>query len=155
MSKNSGKYVRVKTPSGGYFNILREDYNRVLEEQGGVCAICKEPEPQSRRLAVDHCHNTNIIRGILCMRCNTNLGWTERYYDIIDDYLNRDAGIYSVARMSMEDWYRRGKNTCKHVECDNFTVSHGWCQKHWYRVKNYGSPDKLVKPGNKFKTLGN
>lgn len=47
--------------------------------QCGVCAICKEPQSvllkgELKRLAVDHCHKTKKIRGLLCDNCNKGLG---------------------------------------------------------------------------------
>ena len=62
------------------YGITLEDYNRMAERQGGVCAICKKPESAkgphgtARELAVDHCHDTGKIRGLLCSRCNTSIG---------------------------------------------------------------------------------
>ena len=63
------------------YNITLEEYNAVLTEQGGVCAICSKPEeiknPSARErssLAVDHCHETGKIRGLLCFKCNTGIG---------------------------------------------------------------------------------
>lgn len=51
------------------------DYERMLEEQEGVCAICRNPEPAGKwRLAVDHCHMTGVVRGLLCQMCNQGLG---------------------------------------------------------------------------------
>lgn len=50
----------------------------MLEQQGGVCAICKEPNQDFRRMHVDHCHKTLRVRGLLCIRCNTTLGMIER-----------------------------------------------------------------------------
>lgn len=55
------------------FGITPEDYAAKLQAQGGVCAICAKP-PVDRRLAVDHCHTTGTIRGLLCVLCNTALG---------------------------------------------------------------------------------
>lgn len=40
-----------------------------------VCDICGDREPSRRRLAVDHCHKTGILRGQLCRRCNIGLGY--------------------------------------------------------------------------------
>lgn len=57
------------------YDMSQEDYNIILREQNSCCAICGRHETQfNRRLAVDHCHNTNIIRGLLCTSCNTGLG---------------------------------------------------------------------------------
>lgn len=62
------------------FGITQEDYNHLYTKQGGVCAICGEPETffgnggKIKRLAVDHCHSTGIVRGLLCTKCNTALG---------------------------------------------------------------------------------
>ncbi len=55
------------------FGITLEDYERILEEQGGLCVICKGKD-NSKRLAVDHCHTTGKVRGLLCSRCNQGLG---------------------------------------------------------------------------------
>ena len=49
-----------------------DEYEWMLAEQGGVCAICGSP-PKSRRLHVDHDHRTGAVRGLLCFRCNRAL----------------------------------------------------------------------------------
>jgi hypothetical protein len=53
-----------------------KDYERMLEEQNGVCAICSSPPPNNRktRLAIDHCHKTGKVRGLLCDKCNRSIG---------------------------------------------------------------------------------
>lgn len=63
------------------FNLTQSEYDLILENQNGVCAICKEEEKvidgQSKKLkplSVDHCHNTGKIRGLLCTACNTGIG---------------------------------------------------------------------------------
>ena len=56
------------------FGILFEEYKEWLAIQNHVCAICKQPCKSGRRLAVDHCHNTNKVRGLLCMSCNNGIG---------------------------------------------------------------------------------
>jgi len=55
------------------YGISIAQYNAMLEEQGGVCAICGE-QPEEERLCVDHSHATGKIRGLLCRRCNSGLG---------------------------------------------------------------------------------
>jgi hypothetical protein len=62
------------------YNISIEDYENLLIDQLGVCAICHKREAtinttgNAIRLAVDHCHKTGKIRGLLCSNCNTALG---------------------------------------------------------------------------------
>lgn len=52
-----------------------EDYNEVLAFQHGKCAICKQHPKPGKNLAVDHCHSTGTIRGLLCFRCNFGLSY--------------------------------------------------------------------------------
>lgn len=58
------------------YGITVEDYDRMFAEQGGVCALCRRPEPDRRRkyLSVDHCHRNGNVRALLCSRCNKGLG---------------------------------------------------------------------------------
>lgn len=55
------------------YGITVEEYENLLKEQNGVCAICANP-PGKRRLAVDHDHETGLVRGLLCSPCNTGIG---------------------------------------------------------------------------------
>jgi hypothetical protein len=53
------------------------DFAALLQEQAGRCAICLSTETgrmAAGRLSIDHCHETNVIRGLLCHRCNSMLG---------------------------------------------------------------------------------
>lgn len=62
------------------YGITVEDYNRLLESQGGACAICQATETRTmagktRRLSVDHDHETGAVRGLLCGGCNSGVGY--------------------------------------------------------------------------------
>lgn len=48
-------------------------YAELLAIQGGTCAICQRATGRARRLAVDHDHDTNEVRGLLCGPCNYTL----------------------------------------------------------------------------------
>lgn len=74
------------------YNITLENYDKMFENQNGVCAICGKINECGRRLAVDHCHKTGKIRGLLCIRCNIWLGKFENYCDLFkkfEKYLKR------------------------------------------------------------------
>ena len=58
---------------GRRFGLTAEQYQGMLEAQGGVCAICKRKDPK-KRLSVDHCHKSGKIRALLCSTCNLVLG---------------------------------------------------------------------------------
>ena len=64
------------------FGITQAQYDLMLKSQGGVCAVCGKPETLKHQsgkilsLAVDHCHKTMRIRGILCHKCNSFLGYS-------------------------------------------------------------------------------
>lgn len=54
-------------------------YKGLHHLQKGLCAVCKKPETalsqtgKLKRLAVDHCHKTGKVRGLLCTSCNTRV----------------------------------------------------------------------------------
>lgn len=54
------------------YGITLEQYNEMLDAQGGACAICGETKERS--LHVDHDHVSGTVRGLLCDFCNIGLG---------------------------------------------------------------------------------
>lgn len=57
------------------YGITKNQYDNLLQKQGGGCAICgRVEEPDGRRLSIDHDHNTGEVRGILCNNCNNGIG---------------------------------------------------------------------------------
>lgn len=50
------------------------DYDRMFAEQDGRCAICKGLPSRTKHLHIDHCHETNCVRGLLCDSCNLGIG---------------------------------------------------------------------------------
>lgn len=88
---------RIRNPDEEYdrnlqrnFGITLELYNAQYKLQNGVCAICEQSETFSyklngriKRLAVDHCHNSNKIRELLCARCNLTIGAVEDNIELL------------------------------------------------------------------------
>ena len=59
--------------------ISKVQFDALLAKQGGLCAICRQPETYIRRghvraLSLDHDHVTGQTRGLLCNACNTGIG---------------------------------------------------------------------------------
>lgn len=84
------------------FGISLEQYAAMEQVQCGVCAICTQPEVakdhrsgRQKHLAVDHCHATGKVRGLLCHKCNLALGLFNDDLTMIAtvaDYLRRSSG---------------------------------------------------------------
>ncbi len=77
---NPGKYKERALKDS--FGIDLREYEDMLIAQKGCCAICNKRETMKRKgkdvaLAVDHCHKTGQVRGLLCTACNKGLGQFE------------------------------------------------------------------------------
>ena len=70
------------------YGMTIEEWDALYEEQGGKCAICHIPAcPSGRRFAVDHDHESGVIRGLLCVRCNAAIGHIENTKQDLDDWV--------------------------------------------------------------------
>lgn len=82
------------------FGITEARFNQMLEAQGYACGICREPFRPGQRVCIDHDHRCcsvppsglarscgKCVRGLLCVRCNTWLGWLETYGRRVWEYL--------------------------------------------------------------------
>jgi hypothetical protein len=90
----NSKYIKA-------YGITLHEYERMLKEQDCKCAICRREETRvvrngsdeaKRMLAVDHCHKTGKVRGLLCSDCNPSLGGFQDSIEILANaiaYLNK------------------------------------------------------------------
>jgi len=62
------KYSRKR-----YYGITDEQYQALLTKQDNKCAICRS----ENKLSVDHNHITKQIRGLICLKCNTAIGFLQ------------------------------------------------------------------------------
>lgn len=75
------------------YGLSLQDYDRMLADQGGVCAICGNTCTRFEYLSVDHDHDTSAVRGLLCHSCNTMLGYAREDISILAraiEYLNEE-----------------------------------------------------------------
>jgi hypothetical protein len=73
------------------YGVEPADVERMLQAQGGCCAICGAPNG-TPRLHIDHCHKTKKIRGMLCFTCNIGIGYFKDSVVLLaaaSDYLQR------------------------------------------------------------------
>lgn len=75
------------------FNMSLSDYDKLLKNQNGLCAICGQPETQkinnkTKSLAIDHNRETGVVRGLLCMSCNIGLGTFGENIDNLKNAVN-------------------------------------------------------------------
>ena len=56
------------------YGLSESRFLEILDSQGGGCAICKTVPAIGEVLHVDHCHETGVVRGLLCRGCNVSLG---------------------------------------------------------------------------------
>ena len=78
------------------YNISIDDLEELIEKSGGLCEICKRPP--NRWLVVDHCHNSEKVRGLLCESCNLAIGGFQDSPDRLRAaalYLEREPVLHS------------------------------------------------------------
>jgi hypothetical protein len=79
------RYIEVR------YGISYDDYMKLSERQMNLCAICGEPETmignngKTKRLAVDHCHTSGKVRGLLCGACNRGLGYFKDNPELLEN----------------------------------------------------------------------
>jgi hypothetical protein len=116
MAENPERYAANKQrfiESGGYKRSLRkthlktkygitpEQYDEMLEAQGGGCAICGKP-PGKTALHVDHCHETGRVRGLLCFSCNAGLGQFKHDPELLEAALMYTAVHWRIEGLKAE-----------------------------------------------------
>ena len=78
------------------YNITPQEYDQLFNIQNGECAICGTHQMYlDKTLNVDHNHETGKIRGLLCLHCNSTIGYAKENVGtlaLIIDYLNRHNG---------------------------------------------------------------
>lgn len=77
------------------YNITKKQYDKILESQESNCAICnislddfKKRKGIQYNFAVDHCHKTEVVRGLLCFKCNMGLGYFNDNDSLLDRAVN-------------------------------------------------------------------
>ena len=73
------------------YNLTAEQYEDILQKQESKCAICGTVNSINKRvggLFIDHDHDTNIVRGLLCHQCNAGLGYFKDNVNLLNNAIN-------------------------------------------------------------------
>ena len=72
------------------YNITPEDFDNMLKKQGGTCAnkACNYGLDDDHKLFVDHCHETDTVRGLLCLWCNSAEGFLKGNPEVAQGLIN-------------------------------------------------------------------
>ena len=69
--------------------ITLEQYQEMFDKQNGCCAICNVHQDKLKQaLCVDHNHQTNKIRGLLCGKCNRGIGYLNDNINTLEQAIN-------------------------------------------------------------------
>lgn len=90
------------------YGVTVTELEKTIQEQDFKCAICNTELPdllvyenRQRGYAIDHNHETNEFRGVLCLNCNSLLGMAKDNKDILlaaIDYLEEKGSYAAVAK---------------------------------------------------------
>lgn len=121
--KHCGKLFSPKAPSELYcsdwckaygiteayykrtYGITLEEYLDLAENQNFVCAICGKPNFPMKNihsgcLVVDHDHETNKVRGLLCHNCNRALGLLQDNTETLESAINYLKSVTTIPKGS-------------------------------------------------------
>jgi hypothetical protein len=97
------------------YGISVAEYNRLFEDQNGLCAICGK-DNGSISLCIDHDHKTNEVRGLLCNLCNRAIGLMKDDPILLikaADYVKKGVPYYLKGKI--EGSWRFGKFNRKRI----------------------------------------
>jgi hypothetical protein len=66
------------------YHITEAEFDAMLKDQGGRCAVCGTDQYNNRGPQIDHDHETGKVRGILCNACNGGMGLFKDNTDIME-----------------------------------------------------------------------
>lgn len=101
-SKSTGKWQKDNERRKEYmkwyaikhrYGLSKGDYETMLTQQEGLCAICRG---EMKHIYVDHCHDTGRVRGLLCPRCNSAIGYlaqSDEWFQRAQEYMTFNGSV--------------------------------------------------------------
>lgn len=82
------------------YGMSYKEYKKLVKDQGSACGICAK-KVTGNSLHLDHCHKTNLVRGLLCSNCNIGLG---HFKDCIDRLQSAADYLYKNGHRSIKEY---------------------------------------------------
>ena len=70
------------------FNLTLNEFDEMLKNQNDKCVICNSNFTILKKPCVDHDHETNQVRELLCQKCNTVVGFVYEDLNIVNNLYN-------------------------------------------------------------------
>ena len=109
---DKAKVIRRRTVLKCKYGITPEDWDTLFNEQGRKCAVCASLVTTGNGWNTDHDHITGKVRGILCLHCNTLLGYAKDDVDTL-----RAAAMYIETFRKALEIAKTCKYTAFHTGC--------------------------------------
>lgn len=90
------KLIRKNYHLKSTYNMNRQNYETLVQQQKGKCAVCEKSQVQ---LNVDHCHQSGVVRGLLCKSCNLLIGLAHDQTSILEkakQYLTQSKELKKI-----------------------------------------------------------
>lgn len=86
------------------YRLSLEQYEQMIEDQGGACAICGRRPEFVDDLLIDHNHATGAVRGLLCHNCNVGIGQLQDSPDVLEAAIRylEERGCYGPDALAEE-----------------------------------------------------
>ena len=110
------------------YGLTYKDIDAMIASQGGLCKICSRPPREGKKLCVDHDHENDHIRGLICDDCNLGLA---RFHDNPKDL--RSAADYLDGGLALAE----NERLCK-LDDPVFDATDA-AHPAWWRGEKYGS----------------
>jgi len=99
--KNNPEYKEKKFYSSikKKYKVTKEQYLELLNKTGNKCFLCNKSPKNGKRLHLDHCHKTLVVRGLLCAECNWYMSKFDNipgFIEKVRSYLNTCKENYSI-----------------------------------------------------------
>jgi hypothetical protein len=137
-NKDKIKEINKKTKLNSRYDISIDEYNNILLKQQNKCYICKL---ELKKPCVDHDHNTEKVRGIICYKCNTGLGrFNDNINSIINaiEYLEQDNNSDALIKYSNKKEVKQFVNNIEKKKCkicnSKFTKQNKLCVDHNHKT---------------------